>query len=252
MNSAFTAMLVFALALVAAGAGLWLRLPETHRSDATRDVVGQIAGLVSLLLALVLGSLIGYSYSYYTTQKTELETLSAETLRFDQMLKSYGPETRPLREKMNAALARAHDAIWENDDRQNIDHSVGLALDSFAELARSLDELKPETDAQRQSLASAKSFIGTLEQSRLLMSMQLTSSPVSLGMVAILTFWIVALFFNYGLFVEPNRVIVSAMLLGALSVALAEFLVLSLCTPYSGPLRLSPVAIEQAIAFTAQ
>ena len=42
MNSVLTAMLVFALALVAGGVGLWLRLPETHRSDATRDVVGQI------------------------------------------------------------------------------------------------------------------------------------------------------------------------------------------------------------------
>jgi hypothetical protein len=42
------------------------------------------------------------------------------------------------------------------------------------------------------------------------------------------------------------------MLLGALSVALAEFLVLNLCTPYSGPLRLSPLAIEQAIEFTAR
>jgi hypothetical protein len=252
MNSVVTATLVFGLALAAGSAGLSLRLPDEHRSDATRDVVGQIAGLVSVLLALVLGSLIGCSYSYYTTQKTELETVSAQSLRLDQMLKAYGPETKPLRDNLNAALVRAHDAIWKRSDKTDVGLSVGSSSAAFAELARSLDALQPETDAQRRSLALARDYAGTVEQSRLLMSMQLTSSPVSFGLVVILTFWIVALFFNYGLFAQPNRVVVSAMLLGALSVALAEFLVLDLCTPYSGSLMLSPLPIEEAIEFTAR
>jgi hypothetical protein len=52
------------------------RLAEEHLSSDTRGVVGQVAGLLTLLLALVLGTLIGVSYAYFSTQKTELEGFS--------------------------------------------------------------------------------------------------------------------------------------------------------------------------------
>src|SRR5277367_6953289 len=57
-------------------AGLYLQklLPEPHTSDRSRDMIGAIVGLISLLLALVLGTLVGSAYSFYATQKSEIET----------------------------------------------------------------------------------------------------------------------------------------------------------------------------------
>jgi hypothetical protein len=43
-------------------------------------------GLLTLLLALVLGTLIGVSFAYFSTQRTNLETFSAQILRLDQAL----------------------------------------------------------------------------------------------------------------------------------------------------------------------
>ena len=37
--------------------------------------IGQVAGLVTLLLALVMGTVSGVSYSFFATQKAELEAL---------------------------------------------------------------------------------------------------------------------------------------------------------------------------------
>jgi len=96
---------VFVLTFVAGYAGLYVqgRLKDDHKTSESKGVVGQIAGLVTLLLALVLGTLIGVSYSYFATQKTELEGFSAQILRLDQALKQYGPETQPERDKRKAA-----------------------------------------------------------------------------------------------------------------------------------------------------
>jgi hypothetical protein len=56
--------------------GLYLqkRLPEHHMSGESKDMILAVIGLVSLLLALVLGTLVGKTYEFFTTQKSELET----------------------------------------------------------------------------------------------------------------------------------------------------------------------------------
>ena len=43
-----------------------------------------------------------------------------------------------------------------------------------------------------------------VEQSRLLISLQVASGPVSGVLIAILVFWTAALFFGIGLYAEPN------------------------------------------------
>ena len=89
-------IVIFIVFMAAGYAGLFIQgrlLTEAHKTGASKGVVGQVSGLVSLLLALVLGTLIGVSFAYYSTQKSNLETFSVQILRLDQALKQYGPET---------------------------------------------------------------------------------------------------------------------------------------------------------------
>ena len=95
-------------------AGLFLQsfLPEKHTTDRSRDMLAAIVGLVSLLLALVLGTLIGSAYSFYSTQKAEMETLAARSLQLDLSLAQYGPEAAPLRSALRGTLAGIDNVIW--------------------------------------------------------------------------------------------------------------------------------------------
>ena len=95
MNILLICVVIFILFMAAGFAGLSIqsRLTEGHKTAELKSVVGQVSGLVTLLLALVLGTLIGVSFAYYSTQKSNLETFSAQILRLDQALKQYGPET---------------------------------------------------------------------------------------------------------------------------------------------------------------
>ena len=78
------AVLAFAFGV----AGLYLQklLPEPRASDRSRDMIAAILGLISLLLALVLGTLVGSAYSFYSTQKSEMETFAARAVQLNLAL----------------------------------------------------------------------------------------------------------------------------------------------------------------------
>ena len=104
------AVLAFAFGV----AGLYLQklLPEPHTSDRSRDMIGAIVGLISLLLALVLGTLVGSAYSFYSTQKSEMETFAARAIQLDLALTEFGPETAPARARMKETLEGVHVMVW--------------------------------------------------------------------------------------------------------------------------------------------
>ena len=112
-------LVIFIVFMAAGYAGLFvqgrLRRRRTRPAE-SKGVVGQVSGLVSLLLALVLGTLIGVSFAYYSTQKSNLETFSAQILRLDLALKQYGPETQPLRDKLKAGIVKGHETFWGGGD----------------------------------------------------------------------------------------------------------------------------------------
>jgi hypothetical protein len=244
-------LIIFIVFLAAAFAGLSLqtRLPAEHKSADSRGVVGQVSGLVSLLLALVLGTLIGVSFAYFSTQKTELETFSAQILRLDQALAQYGPETKPLRDKLKAGIVKGYETFWGGGEVDPSALTVAGPLANAQAVSDFLANLQPKTEAQKAALATANTYAGMVEQSRLMMSLQVASKPVSSGLIAVLAFWTAALFFGIGLFAERNSLVYSALTFGAVSIAFAVFLILDLGAPYTGNFKVSPASLQQAIEF---
>jgi hypothetical protein len=251
MSILLVCLLIFVLFMVAGYAGLALQqhLTSEHKTGETKGVVGQVSGLVSLLLALVLGTLIGVSWAYFSGQRTNLENFSAQVLRLDQALAQYGPETKPLRDKLKEGIEKAYEAIWGSGTVDPALLTVGAPLANAQAVSDFLATLKPATDAQKAALATANQYASMVEQSRLLMSLQIASGPVSWILIAILVFWTAALFFAIGLYAESNTLVIAAITFGALSIAFAIFLILELGMPYTGLLRVSPAALEQTIEY---
>jgi hypothetical protein len=244
-------VLIFILFMAAGYAGLALqtRLLPHHKTGETKGVVGQISGLVSLLLALVLGTLIGVSFAYYSGQRTNLENFSAQVLRLDQALAQYGPEAKPMRDKLKEAMENGYEAIWGGGSVDPALLTVGPPLASAQATSDFLATLQPKTDAQKAALATANTYASLLEQSRLLISLQIAAGPVSSFLLAILIFWTASLFFAIGLYAESNSVVFAAITFGALSIAFAIFLILEFGLPYTGLFKVTPAALEQTIQF---
>jgi hypothetical protein len=251
MNILLICILIFVLFMAAGYGGLALqtKLMDKHRTGETKAVIGQVSGLVSLLLALVLGTLIGVSWAYFSTQRTNLENFSAQILRLDQALAQYGPETKPVRDRLKEGIEHAYAAIWGGGKIDPAMLTVEGPLQGAEALTDYLGTLQPKTDAQKAALATANTYAGMVEQSRLLISLQIASTPVTPALIAILVFWTAALFFAIGLYAETNALVFAALTFGALSIAFAIFLILELGMPYTGLFKVSPAALEQTIQF---
>src|SRR5271165_3231079 len=239
---------VAVLAFVFGVAGLFLQrlLPETHSVERARDMIGAIVGLVSLLLALVLGTLIGSTYAFFTTQKSEFETFAARAVQLDLALAEYGPETAPERAGMKDTLTAVRDMIW-GDGAANTappDLTVAEPLDHLRQLDEYIASLDPKTPAQRQFAAADASAI---EQTRLLISLQL-ASPVSWPLVIIVVSWALILFCGFGVLSRLNATTVVALAFGAFAVGSALFLILELSQPLTGVFRLPSGAYDQMLA----
>jgi hypothetical protein len=228
--------------------GLYLqkRLPQTHLSGGSKDMILAVIGLLTLLLALVLGTLVGNTYAFFAMQKSELETMASRVLLVDQALAEYGPEAKPERNLMKQALTQSYDLFWRGADADPTQLKVEVALDRWQPIANALGALDPKTPTQKDALAAAKANFALMEQTRLLMSLQL-SSPVAWSLVTSVILWSMFLFCGFGVLSGTNPTTIIALALGAISVASAMFLILDLTQPYSGLFRVPPSAIQQTL-----
>jgi hypothetical protein len=209
-------------------------------------MIGAVMGLIALLLALVLGTLVGSAYGFYATQKANIETMAARAIQLDMAFKQFGPEAAPLRAGMQAAIGQAYKAIWvENMDPR----AYGFAglVENFEHLNEAAAQLQPKTPQQTSALPTINLSIGIIEQTRLLMSLQL-ASPISWPLLGVVVSWAMLLFAGYGVLARLNGTAVFAALVGAFAVGSAVFMILELNEPFSGFFRIPSAALEQTLA----
>lgn len=233
------AILIAVLAFCAGIVGLKLHvwLPERHAPDQARDMIGAMTGLLGLLLALVLGTLVGSSYSFYATQKSEMEILAARALQLDAALEAYGPEAEPGREGLRKGIKNSFNAIWGGATADPKELDVKTVVAQSKVLDQFLLSLTPKTDAQKQVLATANVAAGQIAQTRILMMLQLAGG-ISWPMLGIVICWSLLLFCGYGLVSSVNATVLTTLALGAIAVASAILLIIELNQPYSGLFRI--------------
>jgi hypothetical protein len=249
MTSILIAIAVAILTFLSGLVGLHLHrlLPEQHSVDKSREMIGSVMGLVTLLLALVLGTIVGSAYFFSSTQQSELQTLASNFIQIDQALAKYGPETKPIRDTIKQALSKSYDLFWGGGDADPKALSVAAAMAGLQQLDDLIGKLDPKTPEQKQALATASSHFAQIEQTRLLMSLQL-ASPFFRPLLIVVVAWSLFLFCGFGLLSQINATTLAALAFGAFAVASALFLILELSQPYTGLFRTSPAALEQTIA----
>ena len=250
MNPEKFALVVGIVVFVGGSLGLVLHriVPEEHVSGG-KDMIGAVAGLLTLLSALVLGLLIWTAYGVYAGQNTAIQTLAAKVLQFDLALKDYGLEASGARAQLRQGLAKSIDQVWgvSEGDRNFAANNFAAAIQSQRNWEALLKSLNPSTDAQKQALAAATSTIDSINQSRLQMSFAL-ASPVSIPLVVIVIAWATLLFFGFGVLSGGNVASFVALVVGALAVASAAYLILDLSSPYAGLFGASSAPLDQVLA----
>lgn len=220
-------------------------LPESHMTSGSRDMIGAVMGLITLLLALVLGTLVGSAYGFFAAQKANVETLGARAIQLDMALAQYGPEAQPLRDGLKGAIAHSYKTIWGAQAGAR-DFEVEAQLPGLKALNTALAQLSPKTPAQTQLIGTIGLNASIIEQTRLLMALQL-ASPVSWPLLDIVVSWAMALFCGFGVLSRLNSTSLVAAFIGAFAVASAVFLILELNEPFNGTFRIPAASVEQTL-----
>jgi hypothetical protein len=244
---------IFFCTFAAAIAGMVLRkkLPEDHLSEDSKDVIKLVMGLIATMAALVLGLLIASANSSYETQSGELQQVSATIVELDSILAQYGPEANEPRQRLRVAVSAAVDRIWSKDGLRLGQLAPSVNHAESAAFFESIAKLSPNSEAQRFIQKRALEISGAIRQTRALMAEQANSS-IPWPFLTVLVFWISMLFMGFGLFARANATVIVALLIGALSVSSAIFLILELDHPYIGLMRISGEPLRNALAQIGQ
>jgi hypothetical protein len=227
--------------------GMWLRhtLPERHLDAETKDLVKLGVGLIGTMAALLLGLLVASAKSAYDARSNELTQMAANTVLLDRALVHYGPATAPIRGLLESAVARMVDQVWGPDSAD-----AGVALPASQPLGVVFDkiqELEPRSDAQHAIQSQTESVLVNLGQERLLLFAQ-SASSISTPFLVVVVFWLTVLFVSFGLFAPRNPTAVVTLLIVAISVAGALYLILDLDHPFSGLMRISSAPLLNALS----
>jgi hypothetical protein len=247
MTSTTTGLCIFACVFGASVAAMLIRnaLPKHHLSADTKDLVKLAMGLVATMAALVLGLLVASAKGSYDTQKAEVIQMAGKVVFLDRMLAHYGPEAAEDRAMLRRAFEVAITHIWPEHKltgAQLVPTAAGGEV-----LFDMLQNLAPQTDAQRSQKAQALALAADIGQMRWLLFEQAGSS-ISTPLLVIVVFWLAILFFSFGLFGPSNSTAVGALMVAALSVSGAIFLVLELDQPFNGLIRISSQPMFTALS----
>ncbi|MDB5309810.1 MAG: hypothetical protein JWO38_4012 [Gemmataceae bacterium] len=253
MDSWTIAGTVFACTFGGALFGIFLRriLPDSHLSSESKDVVKMGTGLLATLAALVLGLLIASAKSSFDAQRTGFQQLSANLILLDRSLKFYGPETKEIRDQLRRTVALVLDHRWPATGSRGTGLDAPDISESAAALYAAVRDLAPKTDAQKAVQAQALQVSSDLGRTRWQLS-QGDESSIPTPFLVVLIFWLTVLFITFGLFSPGNATVISVLLICAVSVSGALFLIVELDRPFNGLIQISSKPLRDALGQLGQ
>jgi hypothetical protein len=224
-------------------------LPEEHLSTDTKDVVKLGIALIATMAALVLSLLISSAKGTYDTRGNQLLQVSADIILLDRVLAHYGPETKDARAVLQRSVAAAIERFWPtNRDRPE---TVAPRASPVEALYDKIQELLPQSEAQRSLQSQALTLALDLGRIRMLLFEQLGSS-IPVPFLVVLVFWLCIIFASFGLFAPRNATVIAVLFVCALSVSGAIFLILELDRSFEGLLQVSSAPLRAALVQLGQ
>ena len=226
-------------------------LPEGHLRDNSKDTVKVVAGMIATLAALVLGLLVSSAKSSFDATNTAMVQNGAKVILLDRVLAAYGPEAKDAREQLRRTVAAGIEMFWPEEK------NVGSGMTAFERtnageiIQAKLRELTPTTDAQRKLQSQAEQISNDMLQARWLLIEQ-AQSALPAPFLVVLLFWLTMLFLSFGLFAPRNVTVISVLLIGALSVSGAVFIILEMNHPLQGMIKVSSAPMRKALEHLGQ
>jgi len=236
MNPVMVAVTVLACLLFAVllGNRIGRLIPELHLSAETRDTVKLATGLVATMAALLLGLLVSSAKGSHDARRGQVIQMASKIIFLDRVLAGYGPESGYARAKVRLAVEELVEQIWLVEGKPGIEATFDRQAGDDAFLA--IESLAPNDDRQRGLKEKAAELAIDIGQVRAVLLAQSIPS-ISMGMLIVVACWLVVIFLSFSVIAPPNPLARATLLISALSVSGAIFLILELDQPFGGAIQ---------------
>jgi CBS domain containing-hemolysin-like protein len=222
------------------------RLPEGHLRDSSKDTLKVVSGMIGTLAALVLGLLISSANTSFDAVDTAITQSGAKVILLDRALANYGPETKEARFQLRNTVVARIEMFWPGESAdgsgfQGFERDTGMEA-----LQTKIRELTPATDIQRELRSEAEKLSGDMLEARWLLIAQ-AQRTIPVTFLVVLLFWLTMLHLGFGLLAPRNATVITALMISALSVSGAMFLILEMNQPLNGVIKVSSAPLRKAL-----
>jgi hypothetical protein len=246
MRSILVGSIVFAVVFGGALAGIALRwvLPESQLGPEVKDIIQISTGLLVTMTALVLGMLVSSANSSYQERKSELAEMASNFVVV-HLLASFGLQTEEIRRELRALADVSVERIWPSQkSRQSELRPTGDGQLFFEHLQNLLPKNEAQTLARNEAIVTGV----RLRRTYWIMFIKSEQNSLPFPLLVVVVAWLTAIFISFGLFAPTSYTVILSLLVCALSVSGAVFIVMEMYTPFRGIMRISSSPIHDALS----
>ena len=260
MQDPINSFIIFVVMCASAALGFFIhpRLPETHRSPLSIALVQLVVTLLVTFIAIVLGLLTTSVKAGFDDAYNARGDDAAQLAQLDRCLRDYGPETAPIRQQLRGYVAAVIASTWPDEPRpvgvsypdpskMPLTGESPVLSDVLSEIGSGVRSLQP-TDAMHRTLMAAcvEQYSDLLKARwKVIEGARPSFTPPFYWVMVI---WLAILFGSFGLTARPNAMVATVMVLCALSITIAVFVILDLDEPYGGLFGVPSTAMRNALA----
>jgi Protein of unknown function (DUF4239) len=249
MSPLMVSGIIFACIFGGALLGMLLRgkLSVEHLCSESKDVIKLGMGLVGTMTALVLGLLIASAKSSYDMQRNGVAQLSANVITLDRTLARYGEEAREARELLRTSLADLIQRTWPEESAETRTEARSDTEGRYEAIYDRIEGLTPKNENQRALQAQALKIAQDTGQTRWLLFAHKGNS-IPTPFLAVMVCWLTLILTSFGLLAPRKVAAVATLMVCALAVSSAIFLILELDHPLDGVIKIPSLPLRNALA----
>jgi hypothetical protein len=174
-----------------------------------------------------------------------------KVVQLDRTLVHYGPETKETRDLLRGAVGSVIELLFSGEGPGPAKLDAPERLAKVELIQAKLLELAPRNDAQRVLQSRALELSNELAQMRWLLIVE-GEGAIPTPFLVVLVFWLSIIFVGFGLLSAKNATVVAILVVCALSVSGAIFLIEEMDRPLEGLMKISGAPLRNALAHLGQ
>lgn len=250
---------VFVLLCVGAGLGVLIKgwLPKEHQTPEAVQLMQLTVGLLATFAAVVLGLLTASVKDSYDRAALDRQQYALELNQLDECLHDYGPGVGGIRADIRSYTAAVIASTWPDEPAPMgvsypdtskmprvgespvlgaIMDRIGLAVNELVASDAQHTAIAAMCRDRYQSVTNAR--LGVIEAAR---------HELLQPFYEVLIFWLMIIYAGHGLLAPRTYVMLTLMVLSAVSLSSVMFVILDLSQPYGGVFSISSASMRSAL-----